>query len=287
MTSSTEHCTKCKTGRVRPYRGHHKPFAYRKGCRLALPEEFEVPTCEACGAEYFDEALSAKAVDTLRQTFLELQAVHVRALVESIQGASGCTLRQIEQACGVTLTYLSHVMKGRNEASDTLLGQLEAFAVYPEEFQRRLERTNCFNIDSVQTAIAARLSRCETLNVKPASQPSRGTAAETHRRPSQQVAIVMAKQTWSFGSSATFNLTLNHSGYGRQELKAPTFCRVESAADATQWPIEVNAGIHAAFRRNLRNAFASGFMAASIDPLDVDPESDSAPAQLNIYGVCA
>lgn len=118
ITSVVERCSECDHGVVEPVGGTGRLFLYRKGCRLELPEEFPVPTCGSCGAQFIDAEVSKAASEVLRPAFMARQAAHVSFLVERIRERHGCTLGQIEAACGVTPTYLSHVVKGRKEPDE-------------------------------------------------------------------------------------------------------------------------------------------------------------------------
>lgn len=48
----------------------------------------------------------------------------------------------VEAVCGVTKTYLAHVMAGRKEASVTLMRLLESFVMNAAEFDRHMSRTS-------------------------------------------------------------------------------------------------------------------------------------------------
>lgn len=111
---------------------------YRRGVLLPVPDDFPIPTCVGCGEEYLSVA-EAEALDRLQQpVFVERQKRHCGEVVDRIKATHGVTLRAIEQACGVTGTYLSHVLAGRKEASATLVYLLEAYSLSESEFRRRL-----------------------------------------------------------------------------------------------------------------------------------------------------
>ena len=111
---------------------------YRRGVPLPIPSGFAIPTCTACGEEYLSLEEAQRLDDAQRPAFLKWQGAHCREVVARIKTAHGVTLREIERACGVTGTYLSHVLAGRKEASATLLYLLEAYAASPSEFRRRI-----------------------------------------------------------------------------------------------------------------------------------------------------
>ncbi|HEX7604327.1 MAG TPA: helix-turn-helix transcriptional regulator, partial [Polyangiaceae bacterium] len=112
---------------------------YRRGVPLPVPDDFGIPTCAGCGEEYLSVE-QAEALDALQApAYAKWQTEHLTKVIRQIQAAHGVTQRDIEGACGVTGTYLSHVLSGRKEASATLVSLLEAYSLYPLEFQRRRE----------------------------------------------------------------------------------------------------------------------------------------------------
>ena len=132
--------------------GIDRVFVYRKGSEFVLPSDFEIPTCDNCGSDFLDEELENKAKELFRPMFLKEQNEHLEFLIKTIQTNTGMTLREIERACGVIDTYLSHILSGRKEASEVLIGQLEGFAIYPGEAKRRLDRKVFHDTDSVRFA---------------------------------------------------------------------------------------------------------------------------------------
>jgi hypothetical protein len=130
-------------------------FTYRRGSRFELPADFEVPTCDSCGALFFDEPLRESARAALKPAYLAAQRTHLTFLVETIHAKASVSNRDVERACGVTPTYLSHLLKGRKEASEPLIGLLEAFAIHPAEVHRRLQRQGAHDTESVRAAVYA------------------------------------------------------------------------------------------------------------------------------------
>jgi transcriptional regulator with XRE-family HTH domain len=130
-------------------------FTYRRGSKYELPADFEVPTCSACGAMFFDESLREAAKAALKPMYLADQRTHLTFLMETIHEKAGVSNRDVERACGVTRTYLSHLLKGRKEASEPLIGLLEAFAIHPADVHRRLQRQGAHDTESVRVAIHA------------------------------------------------------------------------------------------------------------------------------------
>lgn len=151
---TTEICVSCRSGSVTLRRGLGRSFTYRRGFVLEIPEDIEVPTCEHCGAEYIDAALRDVIKARLKDTHDQSQHKHMSFLISVIQERTGASYREIEKACGLTPTYLSHVLSGRREASEQLIALLEAYAVCPSEVGRRLGRVSAHDTKSVKLAIA-------------------------------------------------------------------------------------------------------------------------------------
>lgn len=150
-------------GKVELKSGPGRTHFYRRGLALPVPESFEIPTCSACHEEYLSveraEALNA----ALQPSFVELQKSHCREVVETIKAQHGATLRQIEIACGVTPTYLSHILAGRKEASDTLVYLLEAYSRHRSEFERRQAGGWWQQATAVQGAALQNVSGAESI----------------------------------------------------------------------------------------------------------------------------
>jgi len=137
MTFTPFRCGLCgalvKT-RKAPGRTHE----YRRGVPLPVPDDFPMPTCTGCGEEYMSVEQGTALEARQAPAYAAWQMDHLGAVVRRLQSVHHVTLRQIEAACGVTGTYLSHVLAGRKEASSTLVYLLEAYAAAPREFRRRL-----------------------------------------------------------------------------------------------------------------------------------------------------
>lgn len=165
-------CQECLTGHLQLHRGTGRTFEVRKGLSLELPDDLDVPTCDVCHEMSFNGAMLQSVAARLHQEVATLQRKHVGFLIESIKAQAGdCTMREIEHACGVTPTYLSHVQRGTKEASDVLIGLLEAFAIHPEEFHRRRARGLAFDMASVKQAMSERQRQTLTSRVAPTTAP--------------------------------------------------------------------------------------------------------------------
>ncbi len=122
-----------------PTSGSGRKHEYRRGLAMPVPDDFTIPTCSDCGELFLSEEEYDRLFDLQKPAFIEWQKKHLGDVVKSIRDRHAVRLRDVERACGVTGTYLSHVLAGRKEASATLIGLLEAFARHPAEFRRQLD----------------------------------------------------------------------------------------------------------------------------------------------------
>lgn len=59
---TTETCRECYKGQVTPNGGMGRTFLLSRGCRVALPDSFQVPTCDTCGELFWSQSLREEAV---------------------------------------------------------------------------------------------------------------------------------------------------------------------------------------------------------------------------------
>lgn len=112
---------------------------YRRGVVLAVPDTFELPTCSACGEEFSIPEVSEALDAVLREEFLERQRYELAACTRAIRLRHGVDQKTIEDACGVTRTYLSHLLAGRKEAGEPLMRLIKIFVIAPETFEFAME----------------------------------------------------------------------------------------------------------------------------------------------------
>ena len=124
-----------------PVKLHGRPgrtFEFRRAVILPIPADFLIPTCVSCGEEHFTEGVLRKLNSILREDFLARQSHHFRELVVSLMERHDVSQKDIERACAVTASYLSHVLAGNRMASTMLTRLLEAFVACPAEFERHM-----------------------------------------------------------------------------------------------------------------------------------------------------
>jgi hypothetical protein len=134
MSASLFSCPDCgKSVRLLPARGELREF--KRGYSMRIPAEIEIPKCEGCGAVYFDSENADRVDRLLEKARLELQREEIEEMLGALK-SRGLTQRQVEQACGVTPTYLSRISKGRSLAGITLLRLLRSFVEAPHLIHR-------------------------------------------------------------------------------------------------------------------------------------------------------
>lgn len=129
-------CGECGS-RVRTVTGVGRTYEYRPGIKLPIPEAFPTNVCDECGELY----LTAEEAEQLEQALEPAFAEYCNDLVDTACTRAGVTIRDLEQAAGVTHTYLSKVKNGK-QASVSLLRLLQAFARFPDEVHRHLAGTD-------------------------------------------------------------------------------------------------------------------------------------------------
>ena len=124
-------------GQVVEEAGPGRQREYRHGVPIDVPPTFKIPTCTECGEEYMSVEDAERLDAAQKPLFLAWQRTHLRKVVDQIITRHSASLREIERVCGVTGTYLSHVLAGRKEASTMLVRLLEAYSVAPAEYVRQ------------------------------------------------------------------------------------------------------------------------------------------------------
>lgn len=128
--------------------GRHREF--RAGIELEIPKDFPVLTCMECGELY----LSAQESAELEKAQEPAYARYVAELIDTVMGRAQVTLREVEKACALTPTYLSHVRSGRKQPSLVVVRLLQSFARHPEEVKRHLKGEDWRTSDTWSTLIS-------------------------------------------------------------------------------------------------------------------------------------
>jgi transcriptional regulator with XRE-family HTH domain len=128
-------CPECG-GEVRLLAREGRTREYLRGVSLAVPSDYEIPTCTSCGEELMNVEVSGP-LDTLLAEGLKGM---LRGYVDAIRMRHTVTQQEIEDALGITRSYLSHVLAGRNEPSPTLVKMLRLLAEVPGAFENAAGR---------------------------------------------------------------------------------------------------------------------------------------------------
>jgi transcriptional regulator with XRE-family HTH domain/ribosomal protein S27AE len=127
-------CPECG-GAVEMRKAAGRTREFRRGVLLEIPQTFGIPTCTRCGEESMIPEVSDELDRVLGEAYRAQQAQTIRVCVDVIRLRHDVSQREIEKACGVTASYLSHMMSGKKETSLTLMRLIEIFALSPEAFE--------------------------------------------------------------------------------------------------------------------------------------------------------
>lgn len=128
-------CADCG-GTIKLQTGPGRTREYLRGVWLAVPDDFGTPVCSDCKEEYMAPEVSERLDALLRESL----TVRINQCVKIIQTRDGVTQQQIEDALGVTRSYLSHLRAGRKEPSGPLVKLLELCALSADNFHHLCER---------------------------------------------------------------------------------------------------------------------------------------------------
>jgi transcriptional regulator with XRE-family HTH domain len=113
---------------------------------MDIPSDFGIPTCVNCGEEMMSAQISSRLDAILQEQYLKRQATQLRTSIQLLKLRHSVTQQEIEDACGVTRSYLSHLMSGKREAGATLMRLIEIFTLFGDTFEHAREGA-CFNFE--------------------------------------------------------------------------------------------------------------------------------------------
>ena len=121
MTPSTK-CLKCGAKAVRPRQRARRTMRYRNLAALPIPEDFPIPTCGRCAAEY----LSPATCDHLAPLLLSSYQAALRAAGAILVTAATADIsqRKLEAVLGVSQGYLSGIKSGKRQPSSAFVALL-------------------------------------------------------------------------------------------------------------------------------------------------------------------
>jgi hypothetical protein len=111
------------------------------GVPMLIPDSIEVLRCSQCDEHFLDAAKSREIDDALEHARREWLRAEAERTIAILREREHVTIGQIEAACGVTPTRLSHAARSADKGpSLALVRLLQAFVVCPWELRRHLAR---------------------------------------------------------------------------------------------------------------------------------------------------
>lgn len=127
-------CPDCG-GEVRLLAKKGRTREYLRGVHLPVPDDFEIPTCVECGEESMVPEVGVHLDEVMKNAL----ALEMHRCVRLLRSRYDATNQVIEDALGITRSYLSHLLAGRNP-SPTLVKFLQSFVEVPGAFDFALRR---------------------------------------------------------------------------------------------------------------------------------------------------
>lgn len=129
-------CTECGEGKVRPLAKAGRQMRH-KTMTLNLPADVEIPTCDRCGTEWFDDTTAREVDDVLESVYRRELRDRVRAAIDVL--TQHISQRKMERMLGLSHGYLSKLRNGTSDPSPELVGNLALLAHDPEKRIRELK----------------------------------------------------------------------------------------------------------------------------------------------------
>jgi hypothetical protein len=131
-------CRECGIGTISPQKGPGRFVRYKTMANLEIPSDFEIPTCDNCGAEWLNKNAASKLDETLETLFranLKKRAQEaIKLLVEHVPKY------KLESLLGLSHGYLSKLSSGDRDPSAELVSQLAMLAKDPSSRVLELEK---------------------------------------------------------------------------------------------------------------------------------------------------
>ena len=146
-------CGACGKGVFKPTNVKGQDFPHRDEPALLLSVDIMIPTCTACG-EMRETSVHIQALDAaLEPVYQARRAAMTAEFVERLVSA-GWHQGEIEQVMGLSMGYLSKVLRGEKLLAGSTLRQLMHVALHPRQALRDLTPH-----DPQMRALQARLER--------------------------------------------------------------------------------------------------------------------------------
>jgi len=148
-------CAQCGRGQVKPLAKPGRRAAFKNIPDLEIPATLELPTCEACGAEWLDEE-STRALDAaLAEAYRRELSKKANAALRRLKAAK---LRQwdLEPLLGLSAGYLSKIKTGK-DVSPTLTAALMMLAEVPGRVDELRNAWRCIAPAEVKTSACSQV----------------------------------------------------------------------------------------------------------------------------------
>lgn len=129
-------CPQCGEGSIEPcaVAGRRTPF--KNIPDLEIPASVSIPTCDACGEEWYDARTTEVLQEALQSAYQEALAAKATAAVETLK--AHYTQQELERRLGLSGGYLSKI-KGGKDVSSPLVALLVLLAQDPGRLQELRE----------------------------------------------------------------------------------------------------------------------------------------------------
>ncbi|WNG21357.1 hypothetical protein [Cystobacter fuscus] len=164
-------CAQCGRGQVKPVAKPGRRAAFKNIPDLELPATLEIPTCEACGAEWLDEESTHTLDAALAEAYRRELSKRANSALRKLKAAK---LRQwdLEPLLGLSAGYLSKIKTGK-DVSPILTAALILLAEAPERVEELRNAWRCVAPAEVKT------SACSQVHVE-LSEHSWSWTSHTH-----------------------------------------------------------------------------------------------------------
>lgn len=130
-------CVECGEGTVRLLAKAGRRMPFRNMAAVTVPADFQIPTCDRCGAERIDGPTSEALDVVLEGAYSQELSNRLARSLERVL-SYGVTQRRLEQLLGLSQGYLSRLKTERGDGSAQIVATLALLA----EDRRRLDELN-------------------------------------------------------------------------------------------------------------------------------------------------
>ena len=129
-------CAECGEGTVHTLAKAGRKTRH-KTMVLEVPADLEIPTCDRCGAEWYDDTTARMVDEALEGIYRRELRTRVRTAIDAL--AEHVSQREMERMLGLSHGYLSKLRNGACDPSPELVGNLALLAHDPKKRLRELE----------------------------------------------------------------------------------------------------------------------------------------------------